>query len=354
MAANIRCFVAMAFDRPDTDAIFVVIKRALKPLGIVPRRVDRIEHNDNIDAKIISELEEADLVIADLTYARPSVYFEAGYAQREIPVIYTARRDHFREKDDDPHGNFYVHFDLKMRNIISWSSQNDPAFEQRLRARVVTVIRPLLRKQTDVRSQNEAIAAFDSLSLGVKTERLFDVAFEHFKNLDYRMKDLHVRDHRPPNVRDALRRGTFLAIKQNGPRIHIVFFSSIPTLTTKICDAYYGWLDFPSYKPEMLDDPKTPPTEITEDFVICSLGSGGLNRLRKSIPELHTGDLENTLAYKESSPFVRFGPGTTEVMRHCTLHLIESPRRLVQLQQILKDRFPPRASPSVAPSSSPC
>ena len=73
----------MAFDRPDTDALFAVMKRALKPLGIVPRRVDRIEHNDNIDQKIISELTEAALVIADLTYARPSVYFEAGYAQRE-------------------------------------------------------------------------------------------------------------------------------------------------------------------------------------------------------------------------------------------------------------------------------
>ena len=56
MPANIRCFVAMAFDRPDTDAMFAVIRRTLKPLGIVPRRVDRIEHNDNIDQKIISEL----------------------------------------------------------------------------------------------------------------------------------------------------------------------------------------------------------------------------------------------------------------------------------------------------------
>ena len=51
MPANIRCFVAMAFDRPDTDAMFAVIRRTLKPLGIVPRRVDRIEHNDNIDQK---------------------------------------------------------------------------------------------------------------------------------------------------------------------------------------------------------------------------------------------------------------------------------------------------------------
>jgi nucleoside 2-deoxyribosyltransferase len=62
----------------------------LGPLGVAAPRVDRIEHNDNIDTRIISEIEAADLVIGDLTYARPSVYFEVGYAQRAIPVIFTA------------------------------------------------------------------------------------------------------------------------------------------------------------------------------------------------------------------------------------------------------------------------
>lgn len=80
------------------------------------------------------------MVIADLTYARPSVYFEAGYAQRAIPVIFTARSDHFREHDNDPNGNRHVHFDLKMRNIIAWSSPNDDAFPGRLTRRVTKVI----------------------------------------------------------------------------------------------------------------------------------------------------------------------------------------------------------------------
>jgi nucleoside 2-deoxyribosyltransferase len=88
---------------------------------VATRRVDRIEHNDDIDDRIIAEIEKADLVITDLTYARPSVYFEAGYAQRAIPVVYTVRGDHFRARDADPHGNRQVHFDLKMRNIIAWS-----------------------------------------------------------------------------------------------------------------------------------------------------------------------------------------------------------------------------------------
>ena len=90
MPAKLRCFVAMAFGHNDTDAIFKILRKTLGPLGINAQRVDRIEHNDNIDTKIISEIETADLVIADLTYARPSVYFEAGYAQRAIPVIFMA------------------------------------------------------------------------------------------------------------------------------------------------------------------------------------------------------------------------------------------------------------------------
>jgi hypothetical protein len=36
--------------------------------------------------KIILEIEAADLVIADLTYARASVHCEAGYVQRAILV----------------------------------------------------------------------------------------------------------------------------------------------------------------------------------------------------------------------------------------------------------------------------
>jgi hypothetical protein len=91
-----------------------------------------------------------DVKKADLTYSRPSVYFEAGYAQRVVPVIYTVRRDHFKFKADDPNGNLKVHFDLQMRNIIDWSSASDKRFPVRLRSRVTKVVLPiLLEKGTD-------------------------------------------------------------------------------------------------------------------------------------------------------------------------------------------------------------
>lgn len=143
-----KCFVASAFGREDVDAVYDgCVYPTLKKLSIKPMRVDRVEHNDDIDKKIIDLLEDANLVIADLTYARPSVYFEAGYAAgRGKPVIYIARGDHFNTRDNDPEGLLSVHFDLKMKNIISWSKAND-AFSNRLEKRLKHVLRPLIKQQ---------------------------------------------------------------------------------------------------------------------------------------------------------------------------------------------------------------
>lgn len=143
-----KCFVASAFGRKDIDSIYDnYVFPALKKLSIKPLRVDRVEHNDDIDNKIIELLEGADLVIADLTYARPSVYYEAGYAAGiGKPVVYIARDDHFRARDDDPEGLLKVHFDLQMKNIISWSKAND-AFLERLEKRLRHVLKPLINQQ---------------------------------------------------------------------------------------------------------------------------------------------------------------------------------------------------------------
>jgi nucleoside 2-deoxyribosyltransferase len=76
-----KCFLAMAFDNADTDQVFdEAIEPVLNSLHIRVLRVDREEHNDDIDDKIFEFLNAADFCIADLTYARPSVYYEAGYA----------------------------------------------------------------------------------------------------------------------------------------------------------------------------------------------------------------------------------------------------------------------------------
>lgn len=153
----IRCFVAMAVGRTDTDRIYDDhILPTLRAAGIKAVFMGRLEHNDDIDKRIIREIQACDFAIADLTYARPSVYFEAGYAQRKVPVIYTAQADHLRARHDDEFGNFRVHFDLLMRNIIPWSSPKDSSFSRRLSKRIRNVIAPMLhQRRSDERLKAE-------------------------------------------------------------------------------------------------------------------------------------------------------------------------------------------------------
>ncbi len=136
---RVNCFIAIKFGKPDTDAIYEKIERIITELGLHPRRIDQIEHTENINQKIISELNESDITIADLTYARPSVYFEAGYSHRKTPVIYTCREDHLNNEED----NLKVNFDVDRYKIIFWNHPDDKSFPSNLRSRLQYVIENL-------------------------------------------------------------------------------------------------------------------------------------------------------------------------------------------------------------------
>lgn len=142
------CFIASAFDHKDVDTIYDhAIRPVLRQLKLCPSRVDRVEHNDDIDDHIFKLIDQSQVCIADLTFARPSVYYEAGYAYGTgKPVIYIARRDHFYARTEDEAGNLKIHFDLQMKNIIPWVEPNE-TFKKRLRARLQHVLRPLFRSQ---------------------------------------------------------------------------------------------------------------------------------------------------------------------------------------------------------------
>jgi type I restriction enzyme S subunit len=141
----------------------------IPPLGITPFRVDRSNRNNDIDDQILAEIRECDFVIADLTYARPSVYFEAGVAQgRDVPVIYTCRKDHFKHQPQDQHGNFRVHFDLQMKPIIQWSVKSNESFTKKLEKRIAHIIRPLLRGIIALQNAKAEHAQFAKLSVDDK------------------------------------------------------------------------------------------------------------------------------------------------------------------------------------------
>ena len=109
----------MAFGHEDTDEVYdKFIKPVLASKGIRAVRIDRIQHQERIDQFIIDKIRSVDLAIADLTYARPSVYYEAGFAERSIPVIYTCREDHFSPTISDDGAAVRIHFDLMTKNIV--------------------------------------------------------------------------------------------------------------------------------------------------------------------------------------------------------------------------------------------
>lgn len=185
----LRCFVAMRFGDPQTDQVYDrLIEPVFGQLRTVPVRVDRINHNENIDVKIIQELKICDFALADLTFARPSVYFEAGFAQgRAVPVIYTCREDHLgHPKPDDTHGNFRVHFDLLMRNIIPWKNARDSGFKKKLKARIAKVIRPLVREQEEIEAKRKVSETFSRLPMADRRARLNRIAHTRLSSRPFR------------------------------------------------------------------------------------------------------------------------------------------------------------------------
>jgi hypothetical protein len=176
----------MAVGRTDTDRIYDKhILPTLRAAGIRSIFMGRLEHNDDIDKRIIREIEACDFCIADLTYARPSVYFEAGFAQRKVPVIYTSREDHLRPRDDDEFGNYRVHFDLLMRNIVPWSNPQDRRFARRLARRIRIVVAPFLRQRhSDALARSEE-ARFQSRSLEFRFDTVSKTFIKTVKGWGY-------------------------------------------------------------------------------------------------------------------------------------------------------------------------
>jgi hypothetical protein len=126
-----RAFVAMWFTEELKPVWSEGIKPALVTTGYDPVRVDELEHNGRIDDRIMAELREASLVLADFTGHRPSVYFEAGFAMgRQVPVIWLCRKDQIKD----------AHFDTRQYNHISWESAQELRIklEARIRATVPT------------------------------------------------------------------------------------------------------------------------------------------------------------------------------------------------------------------------
>jgi hypothetical protein len=134
-------FIAMWFDKKvakTRDSI----KQAIINAGYTPIIIDEVDHNDDVTDKIISHINRARFVVADLTEQRGGVYYEAGYAKGlGIPVIFTVRENQLDPpKTDNNPDPKRVHFDINHYKIIKWSENKLPNFIEELKNRITATI----------------------------------------------------------------------------------------------------------------------------------------------------------------------------------------------------------------------
>ncbi|WP_421773056.1 hypothetical protein [Gracilimonas sp.] len=103
-------FIIMQMNEDTTDTKNAIID-VCEEFGIVAKRADDIEHSGIITKTILEQIKKSEFLIADLTGARPNVYYEVGYAhaQNKKPILY-------RRLGSD------LHFDLKVHNVPEYKN----------------------------------------------------------------------------------------------------------------------------------------------------------------------------------------------------------------------------------------
>ena len=106
-------FVLMPMDRenPELQDVYETIKQMCRSFDVQAYRADEIEHQDRITDLILSEIERCEMVIADLSYERPNVYYEIGYAHalKRRPILYRKT-------------GTKLHFDLSVHNVPEYKN----------------------------------------------------------------------------------------------------------------------------------------------------------------------------------------------------------------------------------------
>ncbi|MBI5475619.1 MAG: hypothetical protein HY964_02650 [Ignavibacteriales bacterium] len=276
--ARLKCFVAMAFGRKDCDELYrKQIIPVLKALHLEPIRVDQRQHRDDLNTFIIRMLNESQIAIVDLTYARPSVYYEAGYAERAIPVAYISRKDHLSRAQPDE--RLRVHFDLEMKKIIDWVDSSDCTFSHRLSARLRYLLKPLVEESKHTVEVQQQREKFESISVAQRLETIRTLTANVLRN--YRFWTRTVSELMPTMYYNLNIRNVNIGVKMVGRTCKIVIILAEETYSPRqLQDAIYKIALRVPILSERID-------KYQIDCFFFALKSPNSARLMKALPHAH-------------------------------------------------------------------
>ena len=118
-------FVIMAFSGEGMEDTYSAIKDECRKLCLNARRVDENIGSGLIIGEIINLIENAEFIICDLSYERPNVYYELGYAHavgnESSDILLIAREGTFLHFDIAPFRVQYYRSTEHLRMILNTS-----------------------------------------------------------------------------------------------------------------------------------------------------------------------------------------------------------------------------------------
>jgi hypothetical protein len=164
---------------------------AIEACGLQAIRVDRDNQGDLLKQEIREFIEQADIIIADLTNERPNCYLEIGYAMgidKFKNLILTVREDHYHRHPNYRPDGPTIHFDASGYDMVFWSASEAENFrtrlEEKIRRRLLIITPNIASSQTSLPlwdtawiegNQQTALAGLQRAGFSACTEILFSI-----------------------------------------------------------------------------------------------------------------------------------------------------------------------------------